>query len=95
MSIALLHPGEMGAAIGGALVAAGQRVYWASACRTEATRERALTAGLVDDGDLVTLLDHSNLVLSVCPPHAALEVAPRWLLKQRRSVIGCTSTPTP
>ena len=75
MSIALLHPGQMGAAIGAALVEAGQPVHWASAGRTQETRARASAARLVDDGDVVTLLGHSDLVLSVCPPHAALGVA--------------------
>jgi len=75
MTVALLHPGEMGAAIGAALVDTGEQVHWASAGRTGATRERAHRAGLVDDGDLETLLSHCNLVVSVCPPHAALEVA--------------------
>ncbi len=75
MRIALLHPGEMGAAIGTALVEAGTEVHWASDGRTEATRDRARAAGLVDDGDLVTLVGYGSLVVSVCPPDAALEVA--------------------
>ena len=46
-TIALLHPGEMGAAIGAALVEAGKQVHWASAGRSRATRERALAARLI------------------------------------------------
>ena len=75
VNIALLHPGEMGAAIGAALVEAGNRVHWASAGRSRETRARASAARLVDDGDAVTLLGQSDLVISVCPPHAALDVA--------------------
>ena len=75
MRIALLHPGEMGAAIGAALVEAGKQVRWASAGRSQETWERASAAQLVDDNDIATLLSHSDLVLSVCPPHAAADVA--------------------
>ena len=75
MSIGLLHPGEMGAAIGAALVEAGKQVRWASAGRSQETWERASAAQLVDDNDIATLLSHSDLVISVCPPHAAADVA--------------------
>lgn len=75
VSVALLHPGELGAAIGAALVEAGNQVHCASACRSKATHGRALAARLVDDGDVATLLRRSNLVICVCPPHAALDVA--------------------
>lgn len=75
MRIALLHPGEMGAGVGGALVRAGHEVGWTAAGRSTATRERAVAAGLVDGGDLAALLAASEVVLSICPPHAAREVA--------------------
>jgi 3-hydroxyisobutyrate dehydrogenase-like beta-hydroxyacid dehydrogenase len=75
VKIALLQPGEMGAAIGRTLVAAGHEVGWASVGRSDATRERAEPAGLVDRGDLAALLADSELVLSICPPHAARDVA--------------------
>ena len=41
VTIGLLHPGEMGATLGGALRAAGQTVVWASAERSAATTKRA------------------------------------------------------
>lgn len=75
VNIALLHPGEMGAVIGAALVEAGKQVHWASAGRSQETQARASATRLVDDGDVVTLLGQSDLVISVCPPHAALDVA--------------------
>jgi 3-hydroxyisobutyrate dehydrogenase-like beta-hydroxyacid dehydrogenase len=71
--VGLLHPGEMGAALGDALSAAGHEVLWASAGRSEATRARA--RGLSDAGTVAALVHVSELLLSVCPPHAALEVA--------------------
>ena len=74
-SIGLLHPGEMGAGIGAVLVRSGYRVTWASAGRREQSVERARVAGLVDVESVEAIREHSDLVLSVCPPHAALDVA--------------------
>ena len=74
-TIGLLHPGEMGAAIGGALRQRGHEVLWASAGRSEATSARAAEAGLVDAGTAAALAESCEVILSVCPPHAAREVA--------------------
>ena len=68
--VGLLHPGEMGAAVG-AMVNAD--VVWASEGRSEETRRRA--EGLRDVGTLDALVAGSDVILSICPPHAALEVA--------------------
>ena len=65
----------MGAALAAALRAAGHTVLWASAGRSEATAARAHAADLVDASTPAELADSCQLVLSVCPPHAALEVA--------------------
>lgn len=75
MSVGLLHPGEMGAAIGAALGARGETVLWASAGRSDATAVRAERAGLTDVGEIRELQHRCDVLLSVCPPHAALEVA--------------------
>ena len=75
MAVGLLHPGEMGGAIGAALVAGGERVMWASDGRSAATRERAERAGLEDAGQISELCRRCDVVVSVCPPHAAAEVA--------------------
>jgi len=71
--VGLLHPGEMGSAIGAALQAAGHEVAWASAGRSDATRERA--AAFRDAGSVEALADEAQVVLSICPPHAAVDVA--------------------
>ena len=72
-TIALLHPGEMGAAVGACLVAAGHRVVWASERRSDATRARA--AALEDRGSLESALAGAAVALSVCPPHGATALA--------------------
>lgn len=76
--IGLVHPGEMGTAVGKALVAAGRRVAWASAGRSGPTVRRADAAGLLDLGTLPALAEQCDVVVSVCPPHAALDVAAQF-----------------
>jgi 3-hydroxyisobutyrate dehydrogenase-like beta-hydroxyacid dehydrogenase len=74
-TVALLHPGNMGVTIGTAAATSGARVLWASHQRSKATQERAERAGLVDLKSLANAVRDSDVVLSVCPPHAALELA--------------------
>ena len=73
--VGLLHPGEMGAAIGAVLRRRGVEVLWASAGRSDATRERADRAGLRDAVTVDEVARRSGVILSVCPPHAAAGVA--------------------
>ena len=73
-TVGLLHPGEMGAAVGAVLRDRGLRILWASEGRSAETRERAEAAGLEDAGSAAELAG-SDVLLSVCPPHAALDVA--------------------
>jgi 3-hydroxyisobutyrate dehydrogenase-like beta-hydroxyacid dehydrogenase len=75
MAVGLLHPGEMGAALGENLLAAGHHVLWASAGRSAETWARAVEAGLEDAGTVEELARRSAVILAVCPPHAALDVA--------------------
>jgi 3-hydroxyisobutyrate dehydrogenase-like beta-hydroxyacid dehydrogenase len=74
MTLGLLHPGEMGASVGAA-ARCHTEVLWASRGRSDATRRRAEDSGLVDALDLGSILEQCDVVLSVCPPHAALDLA--------------------
>jgi 3-hydroxyisobutyrate dehydrogenase-like beta-hydroxyacid dehydrogenase len=74
-AVGLLHPGEMGAAVGAVLRERGVTVLWASAGRSPATAARAERAELQDTGEVAELCRRSEILLSVCPPHAAVEVA--------------------
>src|SRR5712692_717169 len=74
-TVGLLHPGDMGAVVGACARAAGQRVLWASAGRSAETRGRAAAAGLEDAGTVAAVIATSDVVLSICPPHAALDLA--------------------
>ena len=73
-TIGLLHPGEMGAAVGKCLAGAGHRVLWAPEGRGAATKERAEAAGLTGVA-LAEIVTRSDVIISVCPPHAARDVA--------------------
>jgi len=73
-TVGLLHPGEMGAAVGGCLVTAGHTVLWDPAGRSRASTGRALAAGLTGTA-LESVVARSSVIVSVVPPHAALDVA--------------------
>lgn len=74
-TIGLLHPGAMGAAVGGQLVRAGHRVLWDPAGRSTATTQRATEAGLTPVGARAELLGEAAVVLSICPPAVAEALA--------------------
>lgn len=71
MTIAILHPGAMGAAIGRTLVDSGHRTYWLARDRSDATRRRAERAGLLAAADPL----ECDIVIAVCPPAFAESTA--------------------
>ncbi len=73
--IGLLNPGEMGAAVGQCLTGRGLDVLWAAEGRSAETADRAKAAGLANVGTPRELAAQASVILSVCPPHAALDVA--------------------
>jgi 3-hydroxyisobutyrate dehydrogenase-like beta-hydroxyacid dehydrogenase len=77
ITIGLLHPGEMGAAVGQCLARAGHRVLWDPTGRSAATGARAAAAGLTAAAGLADFIRRADIIISVCPPHAALDVASR------------------
>jgi 3-hydroxyisobutyrate dehydrogenase-like beta-hydroxyacid dehydrogenase len=86
--IGLAHPGEMGAAVGAQLVRRGHAVLWLPEGRSEATAARARDAGLTP----AESLDGADVVLSICPPHAALEnVRPSGLFVDANAISPATA----
>jgi 3-hydroxyisobutyrate dehydrogenase-like beta-hydroxyacid dehydrogenase len=73
--IGLLHPGEMGAAVGRCLTDRGLTVLWASEGRSQQTAARAAAAGLTDAGTPRKLAAAAEVIISVCPPFAAMDTA--------------------
>jgi 3-hydroxyisobutyrate dehydrogenase-like beta-hydroxyacid dehydrogenase len=73
--IGVLHPGEMGAAVGRCLARGGYPVVWASQDRGPETAARAEAAGLTDAGTIRAVAAQAEVIVSVCPPHAAVDTA--------------------
>lgn len=73
--IGIIHPGEMGVSVAASLQQSGHIVLWASADRSPATIARATERGLHDSGTLDRLCAECAVIISICPPHAAEEVA--------------------
>lgn len=73
MSVGLLHPGQMGSFLGRAIADRGHRVLWVGAGRSAATRARA--AGFTEVGDLAELVGSAEVIVSICPPAYAVELA--------------------
>ncbi len=74
-TVAILGPGEMGAAVGKAFKDGGVDVVTCLAGRSAPTRERAEAAGFRDVADLETLLGAAEIVLSILPPELAPALA--------------------
>jgi 3-hydroxyisobutyrate dehydrogenase-like beta-hydroxyacid dehydrogenase len=73
--IGLIHPGAMGASVGAAARSNQHTVFWASQGRSKDTAARARRADLEDAGSVAELVHSSEIILSVCPPHAAADIA--------------------
>ena len=73
--IGLMSAGDMGGAVGARLKELGFEVCTALSGRSERTRKLAADAGLSDCGDLRTLLEASDLVLSIIDPGSAMDLA--------------------
>jgi 3-hydroxyisobutyrate dehydrogenase-like beta-hydroxyacid dehydrogenase len=73
--VGVVHPGEMGTAVGTRGRASGHTVLWASEGRSGETARRARQAGFDDARTVDELARRCDIVVSVCPPHAAVEVA--------------------
>ena len=72
MVTGFLHPGAMGASL--ASVCAGTRL-WCGDGRSDTSRTRATAAGMEDVGSLERLVERADVIVSVCPPAAAVDVA--------------------
>ncbi|MEV5468076.1 DUF1932 domain-containing protein [Streptomyces griseoincarnatus] len=75
ITVGMLHPGRMGAAVAGQLRRCGTTVLWSPHDRSHATAARAAAAALEPVDDLSVLLARADVVLSLCPPAAAEDVA--------------------
>lgn len=73
--IGILHPGDMGISVAASAQKNGHRVFWVSAHRSEETKARAEKFNLIDAHSLEELCQTCDMLISVCPPHSAEQVA--------------------
>ena len=75
-TVGVLHPGAMGVTVAATCAAnSAAEVVWCSAGRPIASVDRATSAGLAAVDTLDELVGRSEVIVSVCPPGAALDVA--------------------
>jgi len=65
----------MGISIAASAINCGHQVYWVSQGRSHKTRLRAEKYNLFEVETLADLCKNSEIIFSVCPPHAAEDVA--------------------
>jgi 3-hydroxyisobutyrate dehydrogenase-like beta-hydroxyacid dehydrogenase len=75
IKLGILHPGQMGISVAASAQNSNCEVFWASEGRSEQTQARAEEHGLKDAQTLDRLCQTCEVILSVCPPNAAEEVA--------------------
>ncbi|WP_327046589.1 DUF1932 domain-containing protein [Microbispora sp. NBC_01189] len=75
MTLLVLHPGQMGAALAAQALRSGERVLWCPTGRSAATVRRAQEACLDPVENLGEALALADVVLAVCPPASAEAVA--------------------
>lgn len=73
--IGILYPGEMGVSIAASAKKSGHQVYWLSQDRSDKTRARAEEHSLIEISSLTDFCKACEIIFSICPPHAAEDVA--------------------
>jgi 3-hydroxyisobutyrate dehydrogenase-like beta-hydroxyacid dehydrogenase len=73
--IGILHPGEMGISIAASAMNTRHQVYWSSNDRSNKTRARAEKFHLIEIDSLFQFCQTCEVIISICPPHAAEKVA--------------------
>jgi 3-hydroxyisobutyrate dehydrogenase-like beta-hydroxyacid dehydrogenase len=73
--IGILHPGEMGISIAASAINNGHQVFWASEGRSDKTRGRAEKYHLIENDSLFAFCQTCEIIISICPPHAAENVS--------------------
>jgi len=74
-TIGILHPGAMGISVTASALRSENQVCYVSEGRSDATLARAAEHNLLDLKTLTKLCQTCSIIISVCPPHAAVDVA--------------------
>jgi 3-hydroxyisobutyrate dehydrogenase-like beta-hydroxyacid dehydrogenase len=73
--IGFLHPGAMGISLAASAQNSGNEACWISDGRSPETRARAEKYHLTDLQTLAHMTQTCSVIVSICPPHAAEDVA--------------------
>ena len=92
-TVGILSPGDMGAAIGGALAAGGLRALVALDERSDRSRQLAGEAGLEDIGSVERMVETADIVLSVLVPSEAVAAGER--VAKALGAVGARRTGAP
>ncbi len=79
LNIGFLHPGAMRISLAASAQNSGRTVYWVSVGRSAQTQDRAEEHNLVEVRSLNELCETCSVIVCVCPPHAAEDVARQTL----------------
>ncbi len=93
--IGFLHPGAMGISLAATALNSGHIPCWLSTGRSEKTRQRARDHDLEEVKSLEELTAQCDLIISVCPPHAATEVARKVLAANFRGTYADVNALSP
>lgn len=74
-TVGILHPGSMGAAVAACAATNAAAALWCETGRSTASVERAAQFGLTPVATMAELLERSDIVISLCPPAAAEDLA--------------------
>ncbi|MGL5866081.1 MAG: DUF1932 domain-containing protein [Dermatophilaceae bacterium] len=74
-TVAVLHPGRMGAAIAGQIRARGHTVLYLPDGRSDASRDRAEEHGMTAAASIAQVCREADIIISICPPTAAQDIA--------------------
>ncbi len=73
--IGILHPGQMGQFVAAMLLKGENEIYWVPKGRSEKSRKRAEDIGLLEVADIDKLCQICSIIISICPPAYAEDVA--------------------
>ncbi|MFB7643578.1 DUF1932 domain-containing protein [Streptomyces sp. NPDC056084] len=74
-TLGILHPGSMGAAVAAQARRSGVEVLWLPVGRSASSAERAARYGLEPVRALSEMAERADIILSLCPPAVAEDVA--------------------
>lgn len=94
-TIGILHPGEMGSSVAVSAQTGGHTILWASQGRSAQTHARAATQSLVDVVTIENLCNTCSIIISVCPPHAAEEIADQVVASNFKGVFADVNAISP